>query len=706
MKNLLQFILAYLIVIVAITVSYQKINKDKQKDLSSTQNELNGVVYLKNIYHLGINTSLYQGDLVFEDDKSIVQNSKKNLIKYIDLVAQYQKIFPEFKNDEFNDKINNLQKLDAKNSIEFYEFLDYINHENYRIGDVSKLLFEEDRKSYFLGSLITHYMPEYLISTLNCHNIIEEIVRKGSISDTKRDIFIEQNKLIHLSSEEIKGIIILLEKYNDTQKLYYLISQIQDKLDQLPKNIFDIKNSPKLAVKYIKITHEILELSYQLNDYNIDILEQTLKKRKLLLQETISIYNVTVSFILLIISIIMFLFYRSYTTNISNLKKLEIEKNKTQKALVFKSQFLSNMSHEIRTPLNSIVSLINLTLKTHLDEKQKYMLKKVNAASNILIGVINDILDISKIESGNMTAEKEPFNLKECVTNIYDMLLIKAQEYGISLKINYENISDNNYIGDSLRISQVLTNLINNAIKFTKRGGVSLKVKNMGNDIIKFEIIDTGIGLKQEQIETLFEEFTQADMSTSRKYGGTGLGLSISKNLVDIMGGKINVSSVYGEGSTFSFELPLVESKTKEIDTISDEENDKNLDENRLKKIKNKKILNAEDNKMNQMVISMLLENSNINIDFALDGKIAIEKIKNNNYDLILMDIQMPNMNGYEATKIIRKIYPKIPIIALSANIMKEDIEEALNSGMNDTLAKPIDMDKLYKLLFQYLNTD
>ena len=237
----------------------------------------------------------------------------------------------------------------------------------------------------------------------------------------------------------------------------------------------------------------------------------------------------------LIISIIIFLFYRSYTTNLINIQNHKIEKNKSQKALEFKSQFLSNMSHEIRTPLNSITSLIHIMISTKLSDKQGFMLQKISSASNILLGVINDILDISKIESGKMTIEKEPLDLKMCVQNIYDMLLIKAQENDISIEINYNNISHEYYIGDSLRISQVLTNLINKAIKFTEKGTVSINVTELtGGDKFRFEVKDTGIGLKPEQIANLFEEFTQADMSTSRKYGGTGLGLSISKNLIEM----------------------------------------------------------------------------------------------------------------------------------------------------------------------------
>ncbi|MCK4875297.1 MAG: response regulator, partial [Sulfurimonas sp.] len=398
--------------------------------------------------------------------------------------------------------------------------------------------------------------------------------------------------------------------------------------------------------------------------------------------------------------------YISYSEDITNQKNLEDEKIKTQNALEFKSSFLSNMSHEIRTPLNGVIGLTNILLKTGLNEKQIDIVSKVQSASNILLGVINDILDISKIEAGKMTIENSAFNLKESIGHTTDMLLFKAQEKGIDLDVVYKNMPNNYFIGDSLRISQVLTNLINNSIKFTERGCVNLYIEKIADDTVRFEVKDSGVGLKPEQIKALFQEFTQADMSTSRKYGGTGLGLSICKNLIEMMGGQINVSSEYGKGSTFSFELPIVEVQTQEETQKEIQEIDTNSNEYKVNAIENKKILIAEDNKMNQMVVGMLLEDSQIDIEFALDGAIAVEKFKENGYDLILMDIQMPNMNGYEATKTIRETDTEIPIVALSANVMKEDIAQALESGMNDTLAKPIDMNKLYATLLKYLNSD
>jgi len=702
MKDLFKFIIVYIIIVSAVIFSYLNVYQEKKQKLLFTKNELHGITYLNDIYHLSINTALYQGALIFEDDKNVVRFSKQKMQQYIQLVKKYQKSFKKFKNDEFNAKMDKLQSLNVSNQSDFYDFLDYINHENYRIGDVSKLLFEEDRKAHFLSSLITHYMPEYLISILNSYNVVEELVRKNHISNEKKDVFTEQSKLIYLSSQEIKGIVDLLKEYDDTYELSLLIDEVLSELKKLPNNLALIMEREKLSTQYINVSHKILNLSYTLNNLNIQILKDLLKKRQIMLENLIYQYNVITIFILLLITIIMYLFYRSNNENILNLKQLKIEKEKSIKALEFKSQFLSNMSHEIRTPLNSIISLINLTIKTKLDEKQIYMLSKANSASVILLGVINDILDMSKIESEKMSVEKEPFNLKECVDNIYDMLLIKAQENGISLDIEYKSVSNFYLIGSTLRISQILTNLLSNAIKFTHHGGVSLIVEKLDSNIYRFEIKDTGIGLKEEQITTLFDEFTQADMGTSRKYGGTGLGLSISKKLTELMGGRIWVKSVYGKGSSFFFEVPL--------DNDLDHKEDESLRETNLEDIissinskKDIKILVAEDNKMNQMVLEMLLEDSNIELDFANDGKIALDKFKNSTYNMILMDIQMPNMNGYEATRAIRDIDENVKIIGLSANAMQEDIDKAKQSGMDDYLTKPIDLAKLYVSLSKYL---
>ena len=705
MKKAFPFVLIYFIISILIYAFYFYALKDKKDYLESTKTELNGIAYLKDIYKLSIGVALYHGDLIFESSPQILKKSKENVESAIESINKHVKKIPKFKNDIFLEKVNNLAKINKTNKENFHSFLDAANHENYRIGDISKLLFEKDRKFYFLSALATHYIPEYLISTIHSHNIIEELMKFGHISKDSKAAFIEQNKLLYLSAYEIKEITKLIKIYDDTAELDSIIDKIILNLNGLSVSVGSIENmqeNPDIAKEYIEITHNILELSYMLNDRNMFLIEVNLQMRKYSLQNTILIYKISLFIILLVIAALIFYFYKSYVKNILIMDKLKKEKAKTQKALEFKSQFLSNMSHEIRTPLNSIVSLIDLIIKTKLNDKQKYMLDKVNAASNILLGVVNDILDISKIESGKMNLEITSINLKNCVHDVYNMLLVKAQENNISLTLNFHGVEDKNVFGDSLRISQILTNLVNNAIKFTREGSVDINVIKDENNHYTFEVKDTGIGLKEEQIAILFEEFTQADMSTSRKYGGTGLGLSISKKLVEMMGGKIWIESKFGEGSTFSFSLVLQEDNTPEQINTDDELDNFDI-LSQINRLQNINILVAEDNKMNQMVVSMLLEDSMINIDFADDGQIAIDMFNKHSYNLILMDIQMPNMNGYEATEVIKKLNPNIKIIGLSANAMQEDITKAFEYGMDDYLTKPIDMDKLYLTLHKYL---
>ena len=308
-----------------------------------------------------------------------------------------------------------------------------------------------------------------------------------------------------------------------------------------------------------------------------------------------------------------------------------------------------------------------------------------------------------------MSIESIDFNLKKSIENIRDMFQDRVDEKGIKLEIDYGNIQNFNFIGDPLRISQIIINLVSNAIKFTEVGMVKIILEDIGNQKIVFKVKDSGIGLKEEQLASLFEEFTQADMDTSRKYGGTGLGLAISKNLSRMMYGDIHVESEYGVGSSFIVELPLEVSENSDENLVDNKLDFKSM-EDKVNKFENINILVAEDNAMNQTLLVLLLEDSKLNLDFAANGSIAVDKFKDNSYDLVLMDIQMPVMNGYEATKLIREdSYPsrgnrEIPIVGLSANAMQEDVQKAIDAGMNSYIAKPIDVEKLYIELLKYLD--
>jgi signal transduction histidine kinase/ActR/RegA family two-component response regulator len=519
------------------------------------------------------------------------------------------------------------------------------------------------------------------------NNIYQNISYQPKLYSTQYDNY---NKL---SLERLQKDLISLQTsltlfYTDLQKNNFdnFTKTNRIKVQNITKKFENIKNNNDNLLR---------QTIYQINKINSEIL---IKKDKYLGYELLAIIFVIGSLLYTSNLISNQILKNSEILEVSN-KTAKQMAQKSKQASKAKSEFLANMSYEIRTPLNAILGFIDILKEREKDSEKLKYIETIQSSSTTLLGIINDILDFSKIESGNLTIEKVDFNTFEELSTITDLFRAKASEKSVSLTFKIDKNIPKALVSDPLRIKQVIANLLSNAIKFTPRNGrIELLMKYTDNKL-HISVKDNGIGIPEDKQADIFKAFSQAESSTTRKYGGTGLGLAISSKLVTMLGGELKLESSEGNGSRFYFEIPVKVGKYKKSTSIKD---------SNIKQLKNKRILLVEDNKANQMFMSLILKKFGLIFDIANDGVEAVNMYKDNYYDLILMDENMPNLNGIEATKEILE-YEKnkkrrhTPIIALTANALKGDRERFLNAGMDEYLTKPLDKEKLATLLNNFL---
>ncbi|MFV8373942.1 response regulator [Flavobacterium sp. LB1P62] len=676
----------------------------KEKDFYINHNQKDLKLYIDNL-----KSQRKEIDLIFKESKELNIGTNQSMITLskemnhlYDIVNQFKKtaLIRGFKDygveGEMRNKAHFLEKYSSLNKITLLQFRRHEKDYLLRSDNTSIKKFED---------LYTATLSDKNIDSATKQVLLEYKINFDALVQLSSKLGISQNEGLYGQINQINGFI--------ENSFVQIIHRNEKRVDELKKILFYFQLCQTLLMALIALLLCIYISKYFTKDIQLLTLDIS-NYIKSNFQETTSNLNHKssireVDFLLKSYGILK----EKLSENIIFLEKKTEQANKTA---AFKTQFLANMSHEIRSPLNGVIGMLNMLKTSALNNEQTEYIEIAEHSADHLLGIVNMILDHSKMEAGKMKIEQYPIHLKKELTKLMRLFEYRINDENIKLHFIYDESISNSILGDNLRLQQVLINLIDNAIKFTSHGDVKLEVNllNRSGDLqyLNFKITDSGIGIDPDKTEQMLLAFEQADLTTTRKYGGTGLGLTISNQLVQLMGGtKLNIIALEAGGSSFSFDIPF------EINTSAFSIEGNNESQfNNLKDVIITKALIVEDNLINQKVLQKLLNKLNIPSDIAINGKEAVSLYNENDYDIIFMDLHMPEMDGFEATEKIHSSAKyqinAIPIIAVTASAFDEDKVKAISNGMDDFITKPVVLKNLEEIIakqmhlkcFQYKN--
>lgn len=722
------FTLVFLILTITVNSQTQS-SSDDEEELDSTNYFIDLANFHKKNNNYRSSQDYIQKAIEFAEEKkdyqaqadaySFLGNVYFELKKYADAIQTYNKSISLYNN----------QKPSSNQAYTFYNLgLCYIERKEY---SKAEYYFKEAEKIYETIDIpeakeMINLQKGIVYRAKGENQLALSILNTVIVNPDEEDHFktkaeaLYQIGLIEAEDNRYNLALNYLNKALDLSsknKNLELKANVARTLSEVYEKMIDVDNSFKYMKQHLRIRDSIQDLNSKrigTEDFlsfkeaerlkSIDQMDRENKEQQRAnkFSKLISILSIALISILSLLSLSLYKnnIIRSQSNKMLQDKnsELQLAKDKAEKASKARAEFLSTVSHELRTPLNAINGITHLLIEENPKKSQLQYLTSLKFSGDYLLTFINDILEINRVESENIEIESINVNIKQLLSDLYNSFKDLASKNNNDFELELDESIPDNLIGDPTKLSQIFINLINNALKFTKNGKVNVSAKMLKNEndisSIRFEISDTGIGIPLEKQQTIFESFSQGSVEINRKYGGTGLGLAIVKRLVNLLGGEIKLTSAEGIGSTFSFDVDF------ELGQQTFVEVKKQYDESVFAF---KKVLVVEDNKINQMITKKMLENKEIACELIDNGEDAIEMIRNNGYDLVLMDVHLPGINGTIATERIREFNKTIPIIALTAISLNENREMLLSFGMNDVVTKPFNPDNFYKVIAQQL---